>query len=237
MPRHTVKSYEDELSLLDKKIVRMAGIAEHNLSQAFHALQQRDLRRAEMVIIADSAIDSLEKDIENQVIEMIARRQPLADDLRRILAALRITSELERIGDLAKNIAKRAGTIALSSHPKLVISELERMLELVLMQLKTAVDAYAERDMERASQVWRDDQQIDAMYTAVFRDLLTYMIENPHTIAVSTHLLFGGKNLERAGDHATNIAGIVSYLVRGEPMRDDRPKGDDTTSIMVGNHD
>lgn len=237
MNQHTVKSYEDELSLLDKKIARMGGLAEHNLGQAFDALQRRDPRQAEMVIVADKSIDVLEKDIEDQVIQMIARRQPMADDLRHVMAALKITSDLERIGDLAKNIAKRAGAIAEVTHPKPVISGLERMVELALKQLKMVLDAYAERDAERAIKVWRDDQLIDATYNSLFRELLTYMMEDPRNIGLSTHLLFGAKNLERVGDHTTNIAETVHFLVRGVPISDDRPKVDDTSSTLVGSND
>lgn len=237
MPLHTVKSYEDELLLLDTKIARMGGLAEHNLGQAFDALQRRDSLQADMVIAADRAIDVLEKDIENQVIEMIARRQPLANDLRHVMAALRITGDLERIGDLAKNIAKRASAIAEVSHPKPVISGLGRMVELALEQLKMVLDAYAERDADRAIQVWRDDQQIDVMYNSLFRELLTYMMEDPRNIGISTHLLFGAKNLERVGDHTTNIAETVHYLVRGQPITDDRPKVDVTSTILVESDD
>ncbi len=237
MPLHTVKSYEDELRRLDAKIARMGGLAEHNLGQAFDALQRRDSRQADMVIAADRAIDVLERDVENQVIEMIARRQPLANDLRHVMAALRITGDLERIGDLAKNIAKRASAIAEVSHPKPVILGLERMVELALEQLKMVLDAYAERDADRAIQVWRDDQQIDAMYNSLFRELLTYMMEDPRNIGISTHLLFGAKNLERVGDHTTNIAETVHYLVRGQPITDDRPKVDETSSILVESDD
>ena len=237
MPIHTVKSYEDELALLDKKIAQMGGLAEHNLAQAFDALQRRDPRQAEMVVVADQSIDLLERDIEEQVIEMIARRQPLANDLRHVMAALKITSDLERIGDLAKNIAKRAGAIAEVSHPKPVISGLGRMVELALKQLKSVLDAYADHDAERAIEVWRDDQQIDAMYNSLFRELLTYMMEDPRNIGLSTHLLFGAKNLERVGDHTTNIAETVHYLVRGEPITDDRPKGDDTSLTLVTKHE
>lgn len=237
MNQHTVKSYEGELALLDKKIAQMGGLAEHNLGQAFDALQRRDPRQAELVIAADRSIDLLEKDIEEQVVQMIARRQPLADDLRHVMAALRITSDLERIGDLAKNIAKRAAAIAEEPHPKPVISGLGNMVGLALGQLKTVLDAYAERDAERALQVWRADQQIDATYNSLFRELLTYMMEDPRNISISTHLLFGAKNLERVGDHATNIAETVHYLVRGEPITDDRPKNDRTSSTMVGRDD
>ena len=237
MVQHTIKAYEGELALLDKKIAQMGGLAEHNLGQAFDALQRRDPRQAELVIAADRSIDLLEKDIEEQVVQMIARRQPLADDLRHVMAALRITSDLERIGDLAKNIAKRAAAIADETHPKPVISGLGNMVGLALGQLKMVLDAYAERDAERALQVWRSDQQIDAMYNSLFRELLTYMMEDPRNISISTHLLFGAKNLERVGDHTTNIAEIVHYLVRGEPITDDRPKDDRTSSTMVGRDD
>lgn len=237
MNQHTVKAYEGELALLDKKIAQMGGLAEHNLGQAFDALQRRDPRQAELVIAADRSIDLLEKDIEEQVVQMIARRQPLADDLRHVMAALRITSDLERIGDLAKNIAKRAAAIAEEPHPKPVISGLGNMVGLALGQLKTVLDAYAERDAERALQVWRADQQIDATYNSLFRELLTYMMEDPRNISISTHLLFGAKNLERVGDHTTNIAETVHYLVRGEPITDDRPKNDRTSSTMVGRDD
>lgn len=234
MPQHIVKSYEEELSLLDTKISRMGGLAEHNLAQAFDALQRRDARQAELVIVADHAIDALERDVEEQVIEIIARRQPMANDLRHVIGALRITSDLERIGDLAKNIGKRAAAIAEVSHPKPVISGLSQMAELALRQLKMVLDAYAERDAELALKVWRDDQKIDATYNSLFRELLTYMMEDPRNIGLSTHLLFGAKNLERVGDHTTNIAETVFYLVRGEAISDDRPKGEDTTMARLG---
>ncbi len=233
MMPHTVKSYESELALLDKKIAQMGGLAEHNLAQAFDAMQKRDPRLADMVIAADASIDVLEKDVEEQVIEMIARRQPMANDLRHVIAALRITNDLERIGDLAKNIAKRASAIADEPHPKPVLSGLGHMVEMTLKQLKLVLDAYAERDAERALEVWRSDQQIDAMYNSLFRELLTYMMENPRNIGISTHLLFGAKNLERVGDHTTNIAETVHYLVTGSPVTEPRPKGDKTSSTLV----
>jgi phosphate transport system protein len=233
MNTHTVKSYEDELELLDKKIAQMGGLAEHNLGQAFDALQKRDPRLADMVIAADRSIDILEKDVEEQVISMIARRQPMANDLRHVIAALRITSDLERIGDLAKNIAKRASAIADEPHPKPVISGLGHMVEMALKQLKLVLDAYAERDAERALEVWQNDQLIDAMYNSLFRELLTYMMENPRNIGISTHLLFGAKNLERVGDHTTNIAETVYYLATGKSVMEERPKGDQTSTTLM----
>ena len=233
MNPHTVKTYDEELQLLDKKIAQMGGLAEHNLGQAFDALQKRDPRLADLVIVADHTIDVLEKEVEEHVIQIIARRQPMANDLRQIMAAMRIANDLERVGDLAKNIAKRAGAIADEPHPKPVISGLGHMVEMALKQLKLALDAYAERDAERALKVWQDDQQIDAMYNSLFRELLTYMMENPRNIGISTHLLFGAKNLERVGDHTTNIAETVFYLVTGKPIGEERPKSDTTSQMLV----
>lgn len=233
MTSHTVRAYEEELRLFDKKIAQMGGLAEHNLGQAFDALQKRDPRLADAVIVSDHTIDVLEKEIEEHVVQVIARRQPMANDLRQIMAAMRIANDLERIGDLAKNIAKRAGAIAEEPHPKPVISGIGHMVELALKQLKLALDAYAERDAERALKVWQNDQQIDAMYNSLFRELLTYMMENPRNIGISTHLLFGAKNLERVGDHTTNIAETVHYLVTGLAITEERPKSDITSQTLV----
>ncbi|MEQ1698293.1 MAG: phosphate signaling complex protein PhoU [Hyphomicrobiaceae bacterium] len=224
MNEHIVRSYEDELALLDKKIAQMGGLAEHNLGQSFDALERRDPRIAEAVINSDRMIDALQREIEDQVISMIARRQPMANDLRHVMAALRVTGDLERIGDLAKNIAKRALAIAHESHPKPLISGFRHMVELALRQLKDVLDAYAARDAVRAMKVWSEDTRIDAMYNSIFRELLTYMMEDPRNIGLSTHLLFGAKNIERVGDHTTNIAETVHYMVTGTSITDDRPK-------------
>ncbi len=233
MNERTVRSYQEELALLDKKIAQMGGLAEHIFGQSFDALEKRDPRLAETAVQDDKAIDQLQKEIEEQVISMIARRQPMADDLRHVMAALRITTELERIGDLAKNIAKRALAIAQEPYPKPLMSGLRHMAEQALRQLKNVLDAYAERNSELAFAVWREDQQIDAMYNSVFRELLTYMMEDPRNIGFCTHLLFGAKNLERIGDHATNIAEVVHYLVHGVTIVDDRPKDDKTSSTLI----
>jgi phosphate transport system protein len=232
MNEHIVKSYEEELALLDRKIAQMGGLAEHILGQSFDALERRDPKLAEQVLKADKQIDQLEKEIEEQVISMIARRQPLADDLRHVMAALRITGDLERIGDLAKNIAKRALAIAHESHPKPLITGLRHMCELALSQLKDVLDAYAARNADRALAVWRGDEQIDSMYNSLFRELLTYMMEDPRNIGLSTHLLFGAKNIERVGDHTTNIAETIHFLVKGVNVSDDRPKSDETSSTL-----
>ncbi|MFZ4686807.1 MAG: phosphate signaling complex protein PhoU [Hyphomonadaceae bacterium] len=224
MNEHIVTTYEEELALLDKKIAHMGGLAEHNLGQSFDALERRDPRLAEGVIRSDRSIDQLQREIEAQVISMIARRQPMANDLRQIMAAVHIAGDLERIGDLAKNVAKRALAIAHDAHPKPVISGFRHMVELALRQLKDVLDAYADRDANRAAQVWNQDTQIDAMYNSLFRELLTYMMEDPRNISPSTHLLFGAKNIERVGDHTTNIAETIHYMIVGTTMPDDRPK-------------
>ena len=234
MNEHIVKSYEEELSLLDKRIAQMGGLAEQNLARAFDALERRDPRLASQAIEADRTIDTIEQEVESQVITMIARRQPMANDLRHVMAALKITSDLERIGDLAKNIAKRALATAEEQHPKTVITGLRHMVDLALRQLKIVLDSYAERNSEAALGVWRSDEEIDAMYNSLFRELLTYMMEDPRNIGIATHLLFGAKNVERVGDHTTNIAETVHFLVTGRTVTDDRPKGDDTSTTLIG---
>ena len=233
MNQHTVKSYEEEFATLDAKIAQMGGLAESLLAQSFESLEKRDPRLAETVVQNDKSIDQLQRDIEERAILMIARRQPMADDLRHLVGALRIAGDLERVGDLAKNIAKRAIAISGEPYPKPLISGLRHMVERALRQLKEVLDAYADRNTEPALAVWREDAQIDAMYNSVFRELLTYMMEDPRNIASCTHLLFGAKNLERIGDHTTNIAETVHYIVRGVPIAEDRPRGDTTSETLI----
>ncbi|MCP4780320.1 MAG: phosphate signaling complex protein PhoU [Hyphomicrobium sp.] len=233
MNEHTVKSYEEELGLLDRKIAQMGGLAEQLLGRSLEALERRDPKLAEDVVRSDRAIDDLEREVEEQVISMVARRQPMANDLRHIVGALRITTDLERIGDLAKNIAKRSLAIADEVHPRPLMTGIRHMAELALHQLKEVLDAYSERDAEKALSVWSNDTQIDAMYNSLFRELLTYMMEDPRNIGISTHLLFGAKNIERVGDHTTNIAETIHYLVRGFNITDDRPKDDQTSSTLI----
>jgi phosphate transport system protein len=233
MTQHTVKSYEDDLKFLDNRISHMGGMTERSLGQAFDSLSRRDPKLASVAIASDKAIDAMQREIEEHAIAMIARRQPVADDLRHVMAALKISGDLERIGDFAKNIAKRSLAIAGETHPKPLLLGLGHMVELTLRQLKDVLDAFADRDAEKALGVWRKDEQLDAMYNSLFRELLTYMMEDPRNIGLSTHLLFGAKNLERIGDHTTNIAETVHYLVTGANITDDRPKGDNTSSTLI----
>ena len=233
MNEHTVKSYEDELRLLDLRIAQMGGYAEKLLVQAMDALERRDPKLAEKAVADDVMIDQLERELQEQVIVMIARRQPLANDLRHIMTVIKIAGDLERIGDLAKNIAKRALAIAGETYPKPLMTGMRHMTEMVQHQLKDVLDALTTLDAEKAMQVWRDDQQVDAMYNSLFRELLTYMMEDPRNIGICTHFLFGAKNIERIGDHTTNIAENVYYLVHGVPIADDRPKGDETSSTLI----
>jgi len=227
---HTVHSYDEELTVLNSKIAKMGGLAEKVLGQSFEALERRDPDLAADTIAEDDEIDQLQADIEEQAVVMIARRQPMAYDLRQIMAALRISTDLERIGDLGKNIAKRAVAVVTEQQPKQLMLGLKHMGELSLSQLKEVLDAFFERDAERALNVWYKDEEIDSMYNSLFRELLTYMMEDPRNIGLCTHLLFGAKNIERVGDHATNIAETVYYLVHGRPITDQRPKGDTTSS-------
>jgi phosphate transport system protein len=227
---HTVHSYDEELTVLNNKIAKMGGLAEKVLGQSFEALERRDPDLAANTIAEDDEIDQLQREIEEQAVIMIARRQPMAYDLRQIMAALRISTDLERICDLGKNIAKRAVAVVTEQQPKQLMLGLKHMGELSLSQLKDVLDAFIERDAERALNVWYKDEEIDSMYNSLFRELLTYMMEDPRNIGLCTHLLFGAKNIERVGDHATNIAETVYYLVHGRPITDQRPKGDTTSS-------
>ncbi len=229
---HIVQSYEHELQSLGAKLLEMGGLAERLLSEAVSALVSRDAERALRVIGADARIDRLESEVENQAVTMIARRQPLAVDLRHVVAAIRIASDLERIGDMAKNIAKRTTAISAERQPHKVAVGVEHMAEIALDLLKEVLDSYVARDARKALEIRRRDEEIDAIYTSVFRELLTYMMEDPRNITPCTHLLFCAKNIERVGDHVTNIAEIVYYVATGEPLRDERPKGTDL-SLMA----
>jgi phosphate transport system protein len=233
MSDHIVTSFDTELKGLAEKLAEMGGLAEKMVGDAVSALITRDGALAQKVIASDKAVDQMQQRIEEMAILTIARRQPMAVDLRAIVAALRVSNDLERIGDLAKNTAKRVIAIEGDFKSPKLFGGLNHMSELVLGQLKAVLDAYAERDNDSATDVWQRDGEIDALYTSLFRELLTYMMEDPRNIGFCTHLLFCAKNIERIGDHATNIAETVHFLVTGQVLPDERPKQDDTAMTPI----
>ena len=239
MTEHIVKQFDEDLKSLSEMIAEMGGLAEKLVADSMASLLKRDLNGAQRVIATDRAIDRLQQQVEEKAILTIAKRQPMAVDLREIIAALRVSNDLERIGDLAKNIAKRVIALEGQLQPQKITSGVDHIAELVLAQLKKVLDAYARRDLRLALDVWQRDGEIDTLHTSLFRELLTYMMEDPRNIGFATHLLFCAKNVERIGDHATNIAETIHYLVTGEMMTDERPKQDltSTTTIAYGAED
>ena len=233
---HTVKAFDTDLQDLARMVAEMGGLAEKQVADAVDALARRDTTLAQRVTAADVHIDTLQHEIEEKAVLTIARRQPMAVDLREIVSALRISNDLERIGDLAKNIAKRVIALNAEFPPPKLIRGVEHMTDLLLSQLKAVLNAYARRSVAEAMAVWRGDEEIDAVCTSVFRELLTYMMEDPRNITFCIHLMFCAKNIERMGDHATNIAETVHYVIEGRPIADQRPKGDTTTiaALAVG---
>jgi len=229
---HIIKSYDEELERLSSMLVEMGGLAESQLAAAIEAVTKRDSELAKRVIEGDERVDQLERDMDNLAIRLLALRQPMARDLREIVAALKIASDLERIGDYATNVAKRS--IALSQSPPIQPAHgLPRMTAIALRLVKDVIDAYVERDADKAIVVWVGDEELDEMYANLFRVFLTYMMEDPRNIGSCTHLLFMAKNIERIGDHATNIAENVYYLVHGTPLTQVRPKGDKSSLEVV----
>jgi phosphate transport system protein len=229
---HIVKSFEQELSRLRTLITDMGGMVERQVALASVAVLERDAEAATTAVESDQQVDALEREVEQFVIRLLALRQPMAQDLRHIVAALKITGELERIGDYAKNVAKRSIVLdQFNMSPTL--TGLAHMSRLVQENLKAIIDAFGENDAEKAAEVWRSDEAIDDIYNALFRELITYMMEDPRNITPCTHLLFIAKNLERIGDHATNIAEMVYYAVQGEPLPEIRPKGDSSAYAVV----
>lgn len=228
MADHTVKAFDDDLANLKAMLATMGGMAEEQLANSIEALSRRDLKLADSVIQSDDRIDEMEAAIEEKAILTIAKRQPMASDLRSLMVSIRIAADLERIGDLAKNVAKRAHAFS-DPVPRRLAAGLDRMGKLSQAQLKLVLDAYAASDLDSAMEVWRHDEDIDALYNSIFRELLTYMLEDPRMIGACTHLLFATKNIERIGDHATNIAENIYYLVNGRTLREERPKKDTTS--------
>jgi phosphate transport system protein len=223
---HIIRAFDADLRELGAKIAEMGRLDERQIADAIEALVQRDTALAERVIAADDQVDALQRAIEEKAVITIARRQPMAVDLREIVGALRVAGDLERIGDLAESIAGRV--LLLSGEPPIseATLQLQRMVQLVLDQLKRVLQSYEHRDVAAALDVWRRDQEVDALHNALFRELLTDMRQSPLTIAFCTHMLFCAKNIERVGDHATNIAETVYYLVEGRPLTEARPKAD-----------
>jgi phosphate transport system protein len=232
MSEHIVKSFTEQLDLLANGVAQMGGLAEAQFANAIEAIAKRDTKLAETAIGSDERVDRIQQTVEDQALKLLALRQPMAMDLRTTLAALKIANELERIGDLAKNIGKRA--LVLNREPPIKLAQsLARMGRQALAQLKAVLDAYSDRNAEAAKAVWRQDEEIDELYNSLFRELLTYMMEDPRTIGLCTHLLFVAKNIERAGDHATNIAETVYHMVTGTYLRVDRPKADLTSTTPI----
>jgi phosphate transport system protein len=233
MSEHTSKAFDADLQDLTRVVVEMGGLAERQIVHALEALEKRDLALAQRVIADDAKIDALQHEIEEKAVLTIARRQPMAVDLREVVGALRLSNDLERIGDLAKNIAKRVGALDGDFQPQQVMRGVEHMTDLVLAQIKEVLDSFAHRDATKAMAVWRGDEEIDAVNNSLFRELLTYMMEDPRNISYCIHLLFCAKNIERMGDHATNIAETVYFIVEGRTLAEERPKGDTTALTHV----
>jgi phosphate transport system protein len=227
MNQHIVSAYDTEIKELQKKIIQMGGIAEKMLSDALDAIETRDINLAQQIILTDAKLDGLQREVDEQAILTIARRQPMAVDLRDIFVVSQIAGDIERVGDLVKNIGKRIIAMEGQFPPKSLLTGLKNMSLLALAQFKAVLDAYTQKDVRAAVAVWSNDGGIDKLYNSLFRELLTYMMEDPRNITFCTHLLFSAKNIERIGDHATNIAERIYYVVTGGTLTISRPKGDD----------
>ena len=221
-PSHTVRAFSEELDNLANEVARMGGLVESQVADVITAVVRRDTELADSVVKRDAEVDAMQHHIEKQVIRLFALRQPLASDLRANVAALKVAADLERVGDLAKNIARRTRELN-EAEPIALTRGVERMGRLAAAQLHDVIGAFIARDVEPALRAWRKDDEVDSHYESLFRELLTYMMEDPRKIGPSAHLLFIAKNIERIGDHATNIAEVVHYLVTGDPLQQDPP--------------
>ena len=225
---HTTKAFDTDLQEITRKVAEMGGLAEQQIADAVQALVDRDVELGERAISIDPQIDALQHEIEEKAVLTIARRQPMAVDLREIVGAMRVCNDIERIGDHAKHIGKRVVALDGDFYPQQLIRGVEHMAEMVLGLLKQVLDAYVARDLNAALTVWKGDEEVDSMCTSLFRELFTYMMEDPRNITLCMHLMFCAKDIERMGDHATNIAETVYYMIEGRPITDQRPKGDPT---------
>jgi phosphate transport system protein len=228
MSDHIVRAYDEDLMEIGRKITEMGGIAETMLSNVIQALVKGDTALAQRVIATDPKLDTLEREIEEKAILTIARRQPMAVDLRSIVSAIRIAGDIERIGDLAKNVGKRVVAIDGQFAPQKIVGGVVHISDLALDRLRRVLDSYAQKNDAAALDVWNHDDEIDNLYNSLFRELLTYMMEDPRNIGFCTHLLFSAKNIERIGDHATNIAETVHYMITGQTITAERPKPSDS---------
>ncbi len=230
---HTVRAYDAELAFLGDRLAAMGGQAERMVEEAVSALVHADPALAAKVVEDDLILDALQREVDDRAIVIIARRQPMADDLREIIGAIRIAADLERVGDLGKNIAKRVGAVAEAGRPLQFFRGIEALSTLALTQLKQVLDVYASHRIDQIGLLRDRDEEIDGVYTSLFRELLTYMMEDPRNISACTHLLFCAKNIERIGDHATNIAETVFHIVTGEQLPLERPKEDESHRLVV----
>ena len=228
---HTAKAFDADLQELARLVAEMGGLAERQIADSVDSLVRRDGALGKQVVALDAELDRLQRQIEERAVLTIARRQPMAVDLREIVGALRVATDLERIGDLAKNIGKRISQLDGDFNPMKLIRGLEHMTTLVQSQLKSVLDAYAAHDLPAAMAVWKGDEEVDAICTSLFRELLTYMMEDPRNITTCTHLLFCAKNIERIGDHATNIAETIYYMTTGSQPEGERPKDDSSNTL------
>lgn len=221
---HIVRSYDEELQHLHDSIVRMGGLTEAQLARAIEALVARNPEIAEEVIARDQEVDEIDNEINDKTTRLLALRQPMALDLRNVVAALKIAADLERIADYASNIARRSMALS-ETAPARPVNAVPRMSRLARQMIKDVLDAYVEGNVEKAVAVWRSDADVDDMYVSLFRELLTYMMEDPRSIGACIHLLFVAKHIERIGDHVTNIAETIHFMVQGTRMTGSRPRG------------
>jgi phosphate transport system protein len=229
--KHIVSSFEADLKRLRDMIAGMGGLVEQAVADAITGLLEHDPDIASRVVENDPKIDAQERQVEQFAVALLALRQPVADDLRHVVSALKVITDLERIGDYAANIAKRSLVVNRVAQ-NFALSGLGQMAALVQQNLKSTIDAVGEADPQKAIAVWRADQMVDDLYNTIFRELITYMMEDARSISACTHLLFIAKNLERIGDHATNIAELSYYAVTGQSLPDFRPKGDQTSAYV-----
>jgi len=233
MDKHTVTSFDVELEHIDRLIREMGDLAGAMVAGAARALLSSDNPLAQRVISDDAIMDAKQRELDDGAITLIAKRQPMAQDLRAVVGAIRMAADLERVGDLAKNIAKRVGAVGQAATPRNLSHSIDTMAALVLTQVNSVIDHYVARDPEALKALRADDEKIDIQYTSVFRELLTYMMEDPRNITACTHLLFCAKNLERIGDHVTNIAENAYFVMTGQLLPANRPKVDETVSMSA----